>query len=171
MRLPKLPHVIDLSNDATGFLAKQVIGFDATIDEMERRIGRDLSEAERTEVEDYCIAMYGDYFHPARMRVVFAGPFPESKEFSPHIDIPPVSLTPQQIKDFDIRRWGLTNVGNLPVYSFNYRSDKNKNTYEGVMADDVLKVAPDAVFLVLSNRVNCLAVDYAMLGIEMRRVA
>ncbi|MEL7098629.1 MAG: tail fiber domain-containing protein [Pseudomonadota bacterium] len=64
----------------------------------------------------------------------------------------------------DILQVGTTAHG-LPLYQ--YRYVHGQITWEGVMAQDVAKVRPDAVILRDSGT---LAVDYARLGIEMRRV-
>ena len=63
-----------------------------------------------------------------------------------------------------INRVGTT-VLDLPLYSFQYRGQTG--TYIGVMAQDVLKVAPSAVS-VGSN--GYYEVDYSKLGIEMLQV-
>jgi hypothetical protein len=64
----------------------------------------------------------------------------------------------------NIHRVGTT-VLNLPLYTFQYR-DQN-GTYIGVMAQDVLKVAPSAVF---TDTNGYYMVDYGKLGIEMERI-
>lgn len=53
----------------------------------------------------------------------------------------------------------------LNVYEFSYLDDKDR--YIGVMADEVLKVKPSAVFEMPDG---FLAVDYAQLGMEMKKV-
>lgn len=51
------------------------------------------------------------------------------------------------------------------IYEFNYKGDDKR--YSGVMAQEVLKVRPDAVCMVNGNY----AVDYGRLGLEMKEVA
>ena len=64
----------------------------------------------------------------------------------------------------DIRQVGTT-AHKLPLYSFRYiRKD---GQYEGVMAQDVLKVVPMAVSV---GEDGYYRVNYDMLGIEMRRL-
>lgn len=64
----------------------------------------------------------------------------------------------------DIRQVGVT-AHDLPLYRFSYIGVDG--TYEGVMAQDVAKVMPGAVKPFAHG---FLAVDYGMLGIEMRRI-
>ena len=64
----------------------------------------------------------------------------------------------------DIERVGETVMG-LPLYHFRYRDGGER--YEGVMAQDVLKVAPDAV---VTGDDGYYRVNYGKLGIAMRRV-
>jgi hypothetical protein len=64
----------------------------------------------------------------------------------------------------DIRRIGST-VHDLPIYSFRYRGQEG--AYEGVMAQDVLPVRPDAVVMGADGFYR---VDYDKLGIAMRRL-
>jgi hypothetical protein len=59
-----------------------------------------------------------------------------------------------------------TTVYGLPLYRFRYRD--REGVYEGVMADDVLRVKPSAV---LCDDDGFLRVNYRSLGLEMRRVA
>lgn len=59
-----------------------------------------------------------------------------------------------------------TTVYGLPLYRFRY-SDR-EGVYEGVMADDVLRVKPSAVSC---GDDGFLRVNYRSLGLEMRRVA
>jgi hypothetical protein len=49
----------------------------------------------------------------------------------------------------------------FPIYEFSYKADPEKTRYRGVMAQDVIKTRPDAVYL---------AVDYGKLGIEFSKV-
>lgn len=53
----------------------------------------------------------------------------------------------------------------LTKYEFNYIGDDVR--YRGVMAQDVLEVAPEAV---IELNTGMYAVDYQKLGIEMERV-
>jgi len=64
----------------------------------------------------------------------------------------------------DIVRVGTTAHG-LPLYHFRYVG--GETTWEGVMAQDVLEVMPDAV---VTQDSGALAVNYEMLGLEMRHV-
>lgn len=54
----------------------------------------------------------------------------------------------------------------LPIYDFNYRGDKTKARYRGVMAQDIKDISPEAV----SIQHGFLAVDYNKIGVEFRRV-
>ena len=64
----------------------------------------------------------------------------------------------------DIEKVGVAANG-LPLYRFKYLG--NDDVYEGVMAQDVLKVFPEAVCM----RPNgYLAVRYDMLGISMKKL-
>ena len=65
----------------------------------------------------------------------------------------------------DIRRVGTTRLG-LPLYQFRYRD--LPQVYEGVMAQDVAVMHPGAIKPLPQGY---MAVDYAKLGLEMRRVA
>ncbi|MEP4249016.1 tail fiber domain-containing protein [Tateyamaria sp.] len=64
----------------------------------------------------------------------------------------------------DIQKIGTTAHG-LPLYNFRYIG--GDQLFEGVMAQDVLKVVPEAV---VRSAYGFYAVDYGMLGIEMRAV-
>jgi hypothetical protein len=64
----------------------------------------------------------------------------------------------------DIRQVGTT-AHNLPLYAFRYIGKDGR--YEGVMAQDVLKVMPIAVSV---GEDGYYRVNYDMLGIEMRRL-
>ncbi len=65
----------------------------------------------------------------------------------------------------DVRRIGSTVFG-LPLYHFQYRG--RSETYEGVIAQDVLQVMPGAVSLAADGYYR---VDYRALGTSMRRVS
>jgi hypothetical protein len=65
----------------------------------------------------------------------------------------------------DIRRVGTTHLG-LPLYQFRYTD--LPQIYEGVMAQDVAIMHPGAI---RKLPYGYMAVDYAKLGLEMRRVA
>lgn len=87
----------------------------------------------------------------------------------PRLDLPlgPLPPPPQpsdQITKKDIVRIGTTVLG-LPLYQFSY-IDK-EGVYEGVMAQDVLMIRPDAVSL---GDNDCLCVDYAALGIALKKL-
>jgi hypothetical protein len=64
----------------------------------------------------------------------------------------------------DIRQIGFTAHG-LPYYSFRYFDQPG--VYEGVMAQEVLGVMPDAVVI---DADGYLRVNYKMLGVPFRRV-
>jgi len=64
----------------------------------------------------------------------------------------------------DIRQIGTT-VHDLPLYTFSYRGQVG--IYEGVMAQDVLAVRPDAVVVGADGFYR---VDYAKLGASFRRL-
>jgi hypothetical protein len=64
----------------------------------------------------------------------------------------------------DIRQVGTT-AHNLPLYAFRYIGEDDQ--YEGVMAQDVLKVMPSAVSI---GEDGYYRVNYKMLGIELRRI-
>ena len=64
----------------------------------------------------------------------------------------------------DIRQVGTT-AHNLPLYTFRYIGEDDR--YEGVMAQDVLKVMPSAVSV---GENGYYRVDYDMLGIRMRHL-
>jgi len=65
----------------------------------------------------------------------------------------------------DIQRVGTT-VHGLALYQFRYRG--RTELYEGVMAQDVLKVMPDAV---VGGTDGYLRVNYALLGAPFRQVS
>ena len=56
--------------------------------------------------------------------------------------------------------------GEFNIYEFNYKNDPDKK-YSGVMAQEVLKINPDAVALVNDFYV----VDYNKIGVQMKRIA
>lgn len=62
----------------------------------------------------------------------------------------------------DIAQIG-TAANGLPLYQFRYLGDTT--LYEGVMAQDVLQHTPAAV---LTGPLGVMAVDYGMLGLEMK---
>lgn len=64
----------------------------------------------------------------------------------------------------DVRQVGTTADG-LPLYTFRYRGQEG--VYEGVMAQDVLAVRPDAV---LTGADGYYLVDYDRLGVTFRRI-
>lgn len=66
----------------------------------------------------------------------------------------------------DIERVGTYDNG-LPMYEFAYR-DAPERRYRGVMADDVLKIRPDAVLVAADGYQR---VNYALLGITLEAVA
>jgi hypothetical protein len=76
---------------------------------------------------------------------------------------PQLPVSDLRLKE-DIRRIGST-VHDLPLYSFRYRGQEG--AYEGVMAQDVLPVRPDAVVMGVDGFYR---VDYDKLGIAMRRL-
>ena len=53
----------------------------------------------------------------------------------------------------------------LPLYTFRYRGQQDR--FEGVMAQDVLRIRPDAV---VTSPDGYLLVDYAGLGLKLRRL-
>ena len=76
---------------------------------------------------------------------------------------PPPTVSDIRLKT-DIRQVGTT-AQNLPLYAF--RCIGKDGRYEGVMAQDVLKVMPIAVSV---GEDGYYRVNYDMLGIEMRRL-
>lgn len=64
----------------------------------------------------------------------------------------------------DVTQVGTTVLG-LPLYQFRYLTGEER--FEGVMAQDVLKVRPDAV---VTGEDGFYRVRYDRLGITMRRV-
>ncbi len=65
----------------------------------------------------------------------------------------------------DIRKVGVTHLG-LPLYQFRYTG--LPDVFEGVMAQDVAIMHPNAI---RNLPYGYMAVDYAKLGLTMRRVA
>lgn len=55
----------------------------------------------------------------------------------------------------------------LPIYRFSYRDDPSHVVWEGVMADDVERVVPEAVHY---DMYGVAMVDYGLLDIEFKRV-
>jgi len=85
---------------------------------------------------------------------------------SPITATPPTSgviISDIRLKE-DIQRVGTTALG-LPLYRFRYRGQEG--AFEGVMAQDVLLVAPEAVSV---GPDGYLRVDYVRLGAPFRRV-
>lgn len=80
----------------------------------------------------------------------------------PNLYGPPV-LSDVRLKE-SLRQVGTT-VHGLPLYTFSYRGQAE--VYEGVMAQDVLAVRPDAVVI---GEDGYYKVDYAKLGVPFRRV-
>jgi hypothetical protein len=77
----------------------------------------------------------------------------------------PPPPTPSDIRlKTDIRQVGTT-AHDLPLYTFRYLGENDR--YEGVMAQDVLKVMPSAVSV---GENGYYRVHYDMLGIKMRRL-
>ncbi|MGE0152942.1 MAG: tail fiber domain-containing protein [Reyranellaceae bacterium] len=76
---------------------------------------------------------------------------------------PPVQPSDVRLKE-DICPAGRADNG-LPLYTFRYRGGEGR--YEGVMAQDVLQVRPDAV---VTGDDGYLRVDYARLGLTLRRL-
>ena len=75
---------------------------------------------------------------------------------------PTAALSDARLKT-DVTRAGTADNG-LPLYHFRYAGQSQ--TWEGVMAQDVLSHTPEAVIEVG----DYYAVDYGMLGLEMRAV-
>jgi hypothetical protein len=75
----------------------------------------------------------------------------------------PVLVSDRRVKD-GISLIGTTALG-LPLYRFTYLG--RDGVFEGVMAQDVTEVMPEAVF---EGSDGILRVDYARLGIAMRKV-
>jgi hypothetical protein len=76
-----------------------------------------------------------------------------------------VSAQPSDVRlKEDIARIGTT-THNLPFYRFRYRG--KPGLYEGVMAQEALRVMPEAV---LRGKDGFLRVDYARLCVPFRRV-
>lgn len=75
------------------------------------------------------------------------------------------SASPSDVRlKTDVVRVGTTHLG-LPLYHYRYIGDDA--VYEGVMAQDVAVMHPNAV---RSLPLGYLAVDYGKLGLKMRRV-
>ena len=77
---------------------------------------------------------------------------------------PPLPPTSDIRLKTDIRQVGTT-AHDLPLYAFRYIGEDDQ--YEGVMAQDVLKVMPSAVSI---GEDGYYRVNYEMLGIELRRL-
>lgn len=78
-------------------------------------------------------------------------------------DGPPVQPSDIRLKE-DITPVGKSAVG-IPLYTFRYRGQEGR--FEGVMAQDVLQVFPEAV---VTGPQGYLFVDYARLGLKLRRL-
>lgn len=65
----------------------------------------------------------------------------------------------------DVQWTGMAPNG-LPLYRFRYRG--SKAVFEGVMAQDVANLRPDAL---VRGEGGLMAVDYGRLGLQMKRVA
>jgi len=76
---------------------------------------------------------------------------------------PPPPFSDSRVKT-DMRRVGTAAHG-LPLYTFRYIGDAGR--YQGVMAQDVLAVMPEAVSVGADGFYR---VDYAMLGIPFCRL-
>jgi Chaperone of endosialidase len=78
---------------------------------------------------------------------------------------PPSPPAPSDVRlKTDVREVGTT-AHDLPLYQFSYIGKDGR--YEGVMAQDVLKVMPEAVSV---GEDGYYRVSYDLLGIEMRRL-
>jgi hypothetical protein len=75
----------------------------------------------------------------------------------------PLLVSDARLKD-DIQLVGTTQHG-LPLYHFRYKSGNER--FEGVMAQDVQKVMPEAV---ITGDDGFYRVNYGLLGITMNRV-
>jgi len=93
------------------------------------------------------------------------GPFGPPIEYpvTTSFEGPPVQDSDVRLKE-DISVVGTTKHG-LPPYTFRYRG--RPDLYEGVMAQDVIGVRPDAVVMGPNGFYQ---VDYGKLGIEFRRI-
>ena len=79
---------------------------------------------------------------------------------------PPPPPAPSDVRlKTSVERIGTAKHG-LPLYSFSYRD--HEGVYEGVLAQDVLKVMPAAVVV---GDDGYYQVKYDMLGIEFRRTS
>jgi hypothetical protein len=83
--------------------------------------------------------------------------------FDTFVSIAPAPESDVRLKE-DVRQVGFTAHG-LPYYSFRYID--RPGVYEGVMAQDVLGVMPDAVLL---GDDGYLRVNYEKLGVTFRRI-
>lgn len=96
-------------------------------------------------------------FGPTGLLGPFVTDYPKASEG------PPIQPSDIRLKE-DIVPAGVAGNG-LPLYSFRYRGQQGR--YEGVMAQDVLQVWPDAV---TSGPDGYYRVDYAKLGLKLRRI-
>jgi Chaperone of endosialidase len=83
---------------------------------------------------------------------------------TPKGPLPPPEVPSDFRLKIDIQQVGTT-AHSLPLYTFRYIG--KDDLYEGVMAQDVLKVMPTAVSV---GENGYYRVRYDMLGIEMRRL-
>lgn len=79
---------------------------------------------------------------------------------SAYISLASMLLSDKRLKT-DVKKTGRKTREGIPIKRFSYRTDKAKRTFEGVMAQDVEKVRPDAVIEDPFSRIK--AVDYAQL--------
>lgn len=103
----------------------------------------------------------GGYVVPVILLLVLAAAIASNNTPAPAPVLPP---SDRRLKA-DIRKVGTTRLG-LPLYQFRYHD--LPEVYEGVMAQDVAVMHPGAI---KALPYGYMAVDYAKLGLQMRRVA
>ena len=103
----------------------------------------------------------GGYVVPLILLLVLAATIASNSASTP---APVVGPSDIRLKT-DIRHVGTTHLG-LPLYQFRYHD--LPEVYEGVMAQDVAVLHPGAI---KALPYGYMAVDYAKLGLQMRRVA
>lgn len=103
----------------------------------------------------------GGYVVPLILLLVLAAAIASNNTPAP---APVVGPSDRRLKT-DIRKVGTTRLG-LPLYQFRYHD--LPEVYEGVMAQDVAIMHPGAI---KTLPYGYMAVDYAKLGLQMRRVA